>query len=131
MGNPQDLATKDVFVKHPQTYTDSFLLFLKATMLFGRVTDYNTRTNLRAPPSKASDPFSNPAFAALDQLVCESFLSSLPPEYRHLGLGESGTLDTDIYMVHVVPHAYGFNFLIVSRSSNVFVTSVQGHHHAA
>lgn len=78
---------------------------MKAVMLFGRVTDYNTRTNLRVPPSKSMDPFSSPAFAELDQLACVNFLKSLPPSFKHLGLSGSGALDTDLYMVHVVPHA--------------------------
>ena len=104
-GNPQDLNTKDVFVRHPPTYTDSSLLFLKAVMLFGRVTDHNTRTNLRPQPVKAANPFQVNGFKELDQLVCVDFLQSIPAHYRNLGLGEDGTLDTDLYMVHVVPHA--------------------------
>lgn len=75
-------------------------------MLFGRVTDYNTRTNLRTPPSKATNPFNNPAFAELDKLVCVDFLESLPPAFKPLGLSASNSLDTDLYMVQVVPHAY-------------------------
>ncbi|GJE87629.1 Zn(II)2Cys6 transcription factor [Phanerochaete sordida] len=104
-GNPQDLATKDVFVRHIPSYTDSFLLFLKAVMLFGRVTDHNTRTNLRAPQLKTQNPFSTPGFEELDRLVGVEFLQCLPQNFKHLGLGEDGALDTDLYMVHVVPHA--------------------------
>ena len=104
-GNSQDLATKDVFIRHPPAYTDSFILFLKAVMLFGRVTDYNTRTNLRAKPLKLQNPFQNAEFAALDQLVCQDFLQKLPPGYKHLGLNDAGGLDTDLFMVHIVPHA--------------------------
>ncbi|EKM61148.1 uncharacterized protein PHACADRAFT_247554 [Phanerochaete carnosa HHB-10118-sp] len=103
--NPQDLATKDVFVRHISAYTDSFLLFLKAVMLFGRVTDHNTRTNLRAPQLKSQNPFSLPGFEELDRLVCIEFLQCIPTSFKHLGLGEGGALDTDLYMVHIVPHA--------------------------
>lgn len=103
--NPQDLATKDVFTRHIPAYTDSFLLFLKAVMLFGRVTDHNTRTNLRKPPLKSTNPFSLPGFEELDRLVCVDFLQCIPANFKHLGLSEDGALDTDLYMVHVVPHA--------------------------
>lgn len=74
-------------------------------MLFGRVTDHNTRTNLRTPPLKAQNPFQVSGFKDLDQLVCVDFLQSIPANFKHLGLGEDGVLDTDLYMVHVVPHA--------------------------
>ncbi|OCH95807.1 hypothetical protein OBBRIDRAFT_767116 [Obba rivulosa] len=105
--NPQDLATPDVFVKHPPQYTDSFLLFLKAVMLFGRVTDYNTRTYLRqkTAPSPKDNPYICRSFQELDRLVYNNFSESFPPEFRHLGVGDDGTLDTDLYMAHIVPHA--------------------------
>ena len=76
-------------------------------MLFrsGRVTDHSTRTNLRASHTKAQNPFEIPGFRELDQLVCIDFLESLPAAYKHFSLGEAGILDTDLYMVHVVPHA--------------------------
>lgn len=103
--NDQHLGTKDLFIRHPPAYTDSFLLFLKATMLFGRVTDHNTRSNLRAPHIKAQSPFNTPGFKELDQLVCVDFLQNIPANFKNLGLGEDGALDTDLYMVHIVPHA--------------------------
>lgn len=77
-------------------------------MLFGRVTDYNTRSNLRAssPPSKNQDPFNLPGFEQLDRLVCIDFLDSLPTNFKHLGISDDGGIDNDLYMAHVVPHAY-------------------------
>ena len=106
--NRQDLFTPDLFTHHPPLYTDAFILFLKAVMLFGRVTDYNTRNNLRAnaPPSKNQNPFALPGFKELDQLVAQDFLHSLPPEFKHWEITADGALDTDLYMVHLVPHAY-------------------------
>jgi hypothetical protein len=78
-------------------------------MLFGKVTDYNVRSNLRAtsPPSKNQDPFQLPGFELLDKLVCNDFLESIPQEYKHnFGIGDVGTgVDTDLYMVHLIPHA--------------------------
>ena len=80
-------------------------------MLFGRVTDFNVRGNLRAtsPPSKNQNPFFLDGFEELDDLVSEKFLVNLPPIYRNnSGLSDaldSSTLDTDLYMVHIIPHA--------------------------
>ncbi|KAL4071020.1 hypothetical protein J3A83DRAFT_4093714 [Scleroderma citrinum] len=110
--NPQDMCTEDVFITHLPKYTDSFLLFIKAVMLFGRVTDYNVRGKLRAPtaPSKHQDPFLLPGFAELDKLVHNDFLQNLPHSYRSkLGVTDLSTngssVDTDLYMVHIIPHA--------------------------
>lgn len=107
--NPQDLSSKDLFTRHPPEYTDSFILLLKAVMLFGRVTDHTTRSGLRAsaPPSKTQNPFKIPGFEELDRLVSHGFLDSLPQHLKHLGVTEDGSaLDTDLYMVHIIPHAY-------------------------
>jgi len=108
--NPQDLATEEVFIRHLPMYTDPFILLIKATMLFGRVTDYNVRHNLRAPSMlKRQDPTVSAAFMELDKVVCVDFVANLPALYKSpLGQGEApdGTaLDTDLYMVHVIPHA--------------------------
>ncbi|KAJ7631002.1 hypothetical protein FB45DRAFT_793800 [Roridomyces roridus] len=109
--NPQDLATPNVFIRHPPQYTDSFLLLIKAVMLFGRVTDYNVRGNLRAPtaPSKNQNPFHLDGFKELDKLVCNDFLESLPQIYKNnsgITDGHAGcAVDTDLYMVHIIPHA--------------------------
>lgn len=110
--NPQSLFTADVFTNHPEIYTDSFLLLIKAIMLFGRVTDFGVRTHLRASaPSRIQNPFIIPGFEELDQLVCMEFVSSFPPRFRN-GFSDlesmygGGGLDTDLYLVHLVPHAY-------------------------
>ncbi|KAJ7786406.1 hypothetical protein B0H16DRAFT_1490342 [Mycena metata] len=96
-----------VFIRHPPQYTDSFLLLIKAVMLFGRVTDYNVRGNLRAPtaPSKNQNPFFLEGFKELDKLVCTDFLESLPRIFKNNYGVMDGALDTDLYMVHIVPHA--------------------------
>ncbi|KDQ63644.1 hypothetical protein JAAARDRAFT_203058 [Jaapia argillacea MUCL 33604] len=108
--NPQDLCSPGVFTTHPPQYTDSFLLLIKAVMLFGKVTDYNVRSNLRAPapPSKNQDPFHLPDFEALDSLVCVDFLESLPSNFKNvfdMHNNHAGGLDTDLYLVHIIPHA--------------------------
>lgn len=109
--NPQDLASPDVFTRHPPQYTDSFLLLIKAVMLFGKVTDFNVRGNLRAPtaPSKNQNPFFLEGFTELDKLVCSDFLEKLPQIFKNntgvTDLPEGSSLDTDLYMVHIIPHA--------------------------
>ncbi|KAJ3879070.1 hypothetical protein F5051DRAFT_486390 [Lentinula edodes] len=109
--NPQDIATPDVFVRHPPQYTDSFVLLVKAVMLFGRVTDFNVRGSLRAPtaPSKNQNPFYLEGFEALDNLVSREFLDSLPHIFKNnngvTDVPDGGNLDTDLYMVHIIPHA--------------------------
>ncbi|PFH54563.1 hypothetical protein AMATHDRAFT_134575 [Amanita thiersii Skay4041] len=109
--NPQDIASPDIFTNHPLQYTDSFLLLIKAIMLFGRVTDYNVRNNLRAemPPSKNQNPFFLEGFELLDRLTSCDFLESLPHPYKNntgvTDASEGTTLDSDLYMVHIIPHA--------------------------
>ncbi|CAL1695491.1 unnamed protein product [Somion occarium] len=124
--NPQDLSTKDLFTRHPPAYTDSFLLFLKSVMLFGRVTDYSTRSNLRSNsvPTKHQNPFHLPGFEELDAVVSSGFLESFPPNWRHLGVtDDGGAMDTDLYMAHIVPHAATITlhnpFLNFNDSQNV------------
>lgn len=109
--NPQDMCTEDVFTTHLPKYTDSFLLLIKAIMMFGRVTDFNVRGNLRAPtaPSKFQDPFELTGFADLDRLVYNDFLENLPSMFKMTSAnelpGNHGSVDTDLYMVHIIPHA--------------------------
>jgi hypothetical protein len=108
--NPQSLACHDVFIHHPPPYTDPFLLLIKAIMLFGRITDFNVRGNLRAmPPSKNQNPFYLDGFEALDKLVAHDFLESFPHMYKnHAGVTDSignRVFDTDLYMAHIIPHA--------------------------
>lgn len=81
-------------------------------MMFGRVTDFNVRGNLRAPtaPSQHQDPFALPGFREMDNLVQHDFLQNLPHIYRfNIGItdvsGSAQCVDTDLYMVHMIPYA--------------------------
>ncbi|KAH9837136.1 uncharacterized protein C8Q71DRAFT_796541 [Rhodofomes roseus] len=105
--NPQNLASLHLYTRHEPQYTDSFNLFLKAVMLFGRVTDFNTRNRLRSGlPSKNQNPFHLPGFQELDRLVCADFLESFPQQYKHLGIGgDMANFDSDLYMARIVPYA--------------------------
>ena len=82
-------------------------------MLFGKVTDFGVRTNLRAsgPMPRIQNPFLIPGFEELDRLVSMEFITSLPPRFKNSfseleSMYGGGGLDTDLYMVHLVPHAY-------------------------
>ncbi|KZW00677.1 hypothetical protein EXIGLDRAFT_133844 [Exidia glandulosa HHB12029] len=109
--NPQSLWTHAVLTTHPPHHTDPLLLLIKACMLFGRVTDYNSRSAVHnpAPTTSSHDRRNEREFVALDQLIFKDFLNNLPIGYRNcLGVGENpdGTaIDTDLYLVHVIPYA--------------------------
>ncbi|EGO27168.1 hypothetical protein SERLADRAFT_366694 [Serpula lacrymans var. lacrymans S7.9] len=109
--NPQDMSREDIFTSHFPRYTDPFLLLIKAIMLFGRVTDFNVRSNMGAPtaPSKNQNPYMLQGFGELDDLVYSNFLGNLPQMYRNnYGVTDApsgSALDTDLYMVHIIPHA--------------------------
>ncbi|OJA10820.1 hypothetical protein AZE42_00268 [Rhizopogon vesiculosus] len=109
--NPQDMYTEDVFTTHLPKYTDSFLLLIKAIMMFGRVTDFNVRGNLRSPtaPSKSQDPFQLPGFADLDRLVSSDFLENLPSMFKMTSAddrpGNHGSMDTDLATI-TLHHPY-------------------------
>ncbi|KAL5495283.1 hypothetical protein ACEPAI_746 [Sanghuangporus weigelae] len=105
--NPQNLRTENFYITHPPDYTDSFLLFIKAVMLFGLVTDLNTEIQLKSQlKSEAFSPLRDHSFLTLDKLVAVDFLQNLPLEYKHYlqNMSES-QIDTDLYMVHLIPHA--------------------------
>lgn len=109
--NPQDITTPDLFTSHPLEYTDSYILLLKAMLLFGRVTDFCVRHGIKTKgaPTRHQDPYQLPGFAQLDDLVSSSFLESLPTAFKtSAGVTDSpegGSLDADLYMVRVLPHA--------------------------
>jgi len=101
------MSNEDLFINHPPEHSDSFLLLIKAIMLFGRVTDFNVRSNLRASAAviRNQNPFFRPGFTELDKLVSTDFLENFPAPYKHLGLNEDGSMDTDLYLAHLLPHA--------------------------
>jgi len=108
--NPQDLSAEATLIVHPPQYTDSFILLIKACMLFGKITDYTVRLRLRSSPmAKGEDIRLTSGFRALDRLVGVEFLNSLPAGFRNsLGVGEvpdGSNVDTDLYLVHLIPHA--------------------------
>ncbi|KDQ09047.1 hypothetical protein BOTBODRAFT_69421 [Botryobasidium botryosum FD-172 SS1] len=109
--NPQSLSTGSALTTHIPGYTDSFILVVKASLLLGRVTDYNVRRGLHRS-SKERHPGAERAhrdFRAIDQLLTD-FLLTLPSSMRTCPtprISSSGglKLDVDLYLVHLIPHA--------------------------
>lgn len=106
------MSSANLYITHPPDYTDSFILLLKAIMLYGEVTDFNYLLQLRLPatPAKTDDPLQFDEFIELDKLTAEDFLANLPHEFKDcLGYQieplTTMSIDTDLYALHVVPHA--------------------------
>ncbi|QRV91107.1 Fungal specific transcription factor domain [Ceratobasidium sp. AG-Ba] len=106
--NPQKVHDPSFFLSHQIGYTDPYILLIKATLLFGKVTDYNLAVDSRSS-RRPADTRDTPVFRALDRLVAVDFLQSLPVEYKScLGVGENpdgSVVDPDLYLVHVLPFA--------------------------
>ncbi|PAV22367.1 hypothetical protein PNOK_0232400 [Pyrrhoderma noxium] len=105
LSNPQDLHSDNFYTNHYPQFTDSFLLFIKAVMLFGQVTDFNTELNLKTRFVANVAPHNDPSFRLLDRLVAKDFLGRLPPEYSGNSYIKINCIDTDLLMVHLIPHA--------------------------
>ncbi|KIO24309.1 hypothetical protein M407DRAFT_26222 [Tulasnella calospora MUT 4182] len=114
--NPQDLTAEGLFTRHNPLYTDPYLLFLKACLLFGRVTDYNTRMfNLRNAPrseptfSSSSASLEHPPNPSSKGIYVWRLASSCLGVVQQSGMGVEDVdwtaLDTDLYMAHIVLHA--------------------------
>ncbi|KAH7104453.1 hypothetical protein BKA62DRAFT_692280 [Auriculariales sp. MPI-PUGE-AT-0066] len=107
--NPQSLLLPGFFTSHPPNHTDSSILLIKAAMLFGKVSDYNTRVNIQnVPRSAAGDRRLGREFQELDALV-RTFSTTFPPGYKnYLAPGDvtsATSVDTDLYTAHLIPHA--------------------------
>jgi hypothetical protein len=106
--NPQKVHDPAFFLSHPIGYTDSYIILIKATLLFGKVTEYNLAVDNRAA-RRASDPRDSAVFRALDRLVAVDFLQSLPDDFKScLGVGATvngSVVDADLYLAHVLPYA--------------------------
>ncbi|KAI0337608.1 hypothetical protein BDW22DRAFT_1363864 [Trametopsis cervina] len=108
----------DVLLRHDPEHTDSFVLYIKSTMLISRVKTFNVRFKSRfisgdpdlqsplIPPTAIDDvgkldPRDTPAFQALDYLT-NSFRSFFPPRFRK-PLAED-TLDQYLYSTHMAAY---------------------------
>ncbi|KAG9042988.1 hypothetical protein FS837_010152 [Tulasnella sp. UAMH 9824] len=99
----QQLFTDNMLLHHPSLTTDSWTLYIKATILVSRVRVFNARYRIHSklrredptiPPTQAEE------FQSLDRTI-SAFLQSIPRTFRQpVGV----TVDALLYMAHLVPH---------------------------
>ncbi|KAG8894237.1 hypothetical protein FRB99_001396 [Tulasnella sp. 403] len=100
----QRLSTPRVLVIHPPSITDSFTLYIKSTILLGKVKTFNGRFKNKFDEGmpEGLDPRETAEFQMLDNAIT-SFKLSFPKEYREPVTAE-GKLDPTLYLALVLPH---------------------------
>jgi hypothetical protein len=131
--------SRDLLLVHPESQTDSFILYIKGTILMSRVKVFNhrfralhyagdpqyagrplanSRGNLDDPsPPETIDPRGSPAFLELENIV-SSFRASFPSHLRTPIT--DNVVDSHLYTACLMPHAYvvyHFNILTVHLSA--------------
>jgi len=96
----QRLRTPNVLTTHPEGQTDSFVLYIKATVLLSKVKTFNVRYKARFP--KTSDPRDDPAFKALEILI-STFQASFPLQFRD-PISTGARPDSHLYLAHLIPY---------------------------
>ncbi|KAG8841493.1 hypothetical protein FRB96_007482 [Tulasnella sp. 330] len=128
----QRIIGHNVLITHPKLVTDSFTLYIKATVILGRVKSFNRSflytcsngdqtteafVNLASNSDGMSGGQNKPAnavttvkpqdtveFKALDNLI-GSFLTSIPADLRDpIGWNTGMKPDPILYMTHMLPH---------------------------
>ena len=93
-----------MMVTHPQGITDSFSIYIKSTVLLGKVKIFNGRFKQKYAEGSSpnTDPRDTAEFQLLDNLIT-SFKISIPKELREPCDG-NGKLDPILFMALTVPH---------------------------
>lgn len=99
----------DLLYSHPPEQTDSFILYVKASILLSKVKTYNLRFRWQFTGTDGQPAFENPSvdvtntpeFHHLDNLVA-SFRTSFPPRYRSPVDGD--ILDPYLYTACTAAH---------------------------
>ncbi|KAG8857244.1 hypothetical protein FRB96_005919 [Tulasnella sp. 330] len=127
----QHLLSRNMLVTHPSLVTDSFTLYLKASVIFGKVRSFNHRykqhhdvlcTNITSSsmagwcspnvseftasmsPEKPSDPRETKEFKELNGLI-NAFIACIPKEFKDpVGVTTGAKLDPTLYVAHLLPH---------------------------
>ena len=126
----------ELLYKHPEGQTDSFILYVKASILLSKVKTYNLRFRWKffnssdgAPSSSTNSAAFDPAqfdatttveFQQLDRLVA-NFRPSFPPHLRSPVSGDGDVLDPYLYTACTAAHLYVSSFH--SPSSRFFFLS--------
>ncbi|KAG8987392.1 hypothetical protein FRB93_004852 [Tulasnella sp. JGI-2019a] len=115
----QHILSHQMLISHPPLATDSFTLYIKASILLGKVKTFNCRfryrytygdpqlsdpaTSLENEPTKI-DPRTTEEFQALDRMT-EDFLTSIPGDFKDpVGVHTGSRLDPTLYIAHILPH---------------------------
>lgn len=107
----QRLFTKNMLLTHPPLATDSWTLYIKATILISRVRSFNCRHRIvtasagNATSESSSErtevsPTESEEFRQLDQTIA-AFVREMPRAYRD---PVGTTVDPLLYMAHLLPH---------------------------
>ncbi|KAG6889195.1 hypothetical protein C0995_002910 [Termitomyces sp. Mi166 len=108
--------TRDLLLVHPEEQTDSFILYIKGTIMISRVKSFNLRFRARhfvgdavvashtgdgLGSSDSVDPRGSPAFIELDHIV-SSFRASFPPHLKNPIT--DNIVDNHLYTAFLIPH---------------------------
>jgi hypothetical protein len=105
------MTSHKMLVTHPAGTTDSFTLYVKASIILGKIKLFNVRFRSKyceEPQScspddqSAIDPRDTAEFQVLDTLIT-SFRNSFPKEFKDPVLPD-GKVDPVLYVVHVMSH---------------------------
>lgn len=109
-----------MLLTHPPLATDSWTLYIKATILISRVRSFNCRHRIvtasagNATSESSSErtevsPTESEEFRQLDQTIA-AFVREMPRAYRD---PVGTTVDPLLYMAHLLPHVYVYSTMVV------------------
>lgn len=112
--------SRDLLLVHPENQTDSFILYVKGTIMISQAKSFNLRFRSRhfagdasvaspvgasneANPSEPIDPRGTQAFIELDHIV-SSFRASFPSHLKNPIT--DNVVDSHLYTACLMPHTY-------------------------
>lgn len=99
----QQLFTDNMLLHHPSLTTDSWTLYIKATVLVSKVRFFNARYHIECKvrrPNPTTAPTQTEAFQNLDRTI-SAFVQSIPRAFRQ---PVGATVDALLYTAHLLPH---------------------------
>ncbi|KAG8941102.1 hypothetical protein FRC04_004722 [Tulasnella sp. 424] len=99
----QQLFTDNMLLHHPSLMTDSWTLYIKATVLVSKVRFFNARYRTQSKIrhfNAMTAPTQTEEFQGLDRTI-SAFVQNIPRAFRQ-SIG--ATVDPLLYMAHLVPH---------------------------
>lgn len=99
----QRLTTSKALVTHPPEITDSFTLYIKSSILLGKVKTFNGRFKLKYESTAgAGDPMETTEFQMLDSAI-QKFKASIPKDLCQF-ISLDGKVDPTLHMALLVPN---------------------------